>query len=136
MYDGRCSLHQRTGPATVTNIAAAIAQRGTICRRPTGCCAIFVRCMKDTGNCDAAFGTASYGGPLGFIAHTLATIPGDAYNLILWERSEWCCSNSFEIKWDGNVLLNRHDTITHDYVRYEFDNLVASSDSTVLRIGA
>jgi hypothetical protein len=71
---------------------------------------------------------------LGFIAQNLATDPGGVYNLTFWLASSQT-PNHFQVSWDGAVIFDSVDMPDFFYTLYEFDGLVASSDTTELKFG-
>jgi len=71
---------------------------------------------------------------LGFIAQNLATDPGGVYNLTFWlANSE--TPNRFQVSWDGAIIFDSVDMPDFFYTPFEFDGLVASTDTTEVKFG-
>lgn len=80
---------------------------------------------------------ALYTGPvtdLGFVSQNFATDPGGTYNLTFWLANSQA-PNRFQVSWDGGVIFDSVNMPDFFYTMYEFDGLVASTDSTELKFG-
>ncbi len=80
---------------------------------------------------------AVYTGPvdsLGYISQNLPTNPDGVYNLTFWLANN-STPNHFQASWDGVVIFDAADMPDFFYTQFEFDGLVASTDSTELKFG-
>ncbi len=68
------------------------------------------------------------------IQQNLATTPGGVYNLTFWLANSQT-PNHFQVSWDGTVIFDAVNMPDFPYTLQEFDNLVASTDSTELKFG-
>jgi hypothetical protein len=93
-------------------------------------------------NVDPHTGTyALYAGPettLGYISQTLATTPGQAYELSFWVYNpglfgEWQ-PNEVVVNWGGTAVSDQVNIPIEDYTEYRV-NVLASSTSTDLMVG-
>ncbi len=71
---------------------------------------------------------------LGYISQNLTTDPDGVYNLTFWLASSMT-PNRFQVSWNGVVIFDSVDMPDFGYMQFEFDGLVASTDSTELKFG-
>jgi hypothetical protein len=93
-----------------------------------------------SGNSAASLGPV---GSLGFLSQTLATTPGDRYNLSFFLQSDGFTPNQFQVAWNGSVILNLTNLPAFGYTEAHFLditdgaflNLLATSPTTPLVFG-
>ena len=89
-----------------------------------------VSTLAHSGTYAAFFGPV---GSTGGIFQTLATIPGETYQIDFWLTNRDGSPNSFEFNWDGGAPeLSLLNFASAPYTSYSYD-LAASSTSTDLR---
>src|SRR5262249_24292785 len=102
--------------------------------------------LSYTGVDDVSSHSGSFGaflGPihdLGFMAQMLSTTPGETYKLTFWLANagggvDGGLSNHFQVYWNGSLIFDGIDLPDFPYTQYEFNDLVATSASTELKIG-
>ena len=81
--------------------------------------------------------SAFYGGALeslGLLSHSIATLPGETYQLSLWLLSDGFLPNQFQVLVDGVLALSLTDVLVSPYVPIRL-SFVASNSSTALDFG-
>jgi hypothetical protein len=94
----------------------------------------------DTNPADAQSGSHSFAGgaigDLGFISQTLATTPGNRYNIHLWlaNLSGFADGTAIQVLWGGSPVYAASDILGFGYNQIIIDPM-ATSATTVLSIG-
>lgn len=77
-------------------------------------------------------------GRTAYIAQTLNTVAGSSYNLSLWVGENGGPNSEMAIYWNGtlvaDVLNPANNTLPGQWIQFNYKNLVASGNSTVLEI--
>ena len=95
----------------------------------------FVDGFPHSGSFAAWFGPT---GSLGFLSQTLATVPGDTYELRYWLQHDPFGSgtpNAVQVFWDGSPIRDDVDVGAFQYTEFVVSNLVATGASTNLTFG-
>ncbi len=95
----------------------------------------FVDGLPHSGNFAASFGPTD---TLGFISQTLATVPGEQYELRYWLQHNPFgdgIPNAVQVSWGGSVILDQTNVGTFLYTESVFSNLVPTGASTELKFG-
>jgi hypothetical protein len=71
---------------------------------------------------------------LGYISQTLATIPGQMYQITYWLANGVGTPNAFRVMWDGTVLDSFTDAEPFDWTYSSF-NAIATGSSTTIQFG-
>jgi hypothetical protein len=80
-------------------------------------------------------------GSLGFLSQTLATTPGQRYDLSFFLQSDGLISNQFQVFWNGSLIFEAVNLAAFDYIDFNsllpdrFQNLLATSVTTPLVFG-
>ena len=74
-------------------------------------------------------------GSLGFLSQTLATTPGQGYDLRYFLQSDGGTPNQFQVSWNGSVISNQSNLAAFGYTEFDFLNLLATSPTTPLVFG-
>jgi hypothetical protein len=74
-------------------------------------------------------------GSLGFLSQTLATTPGQTYDLGFFLQSDGGTPNQFQVSWNGSVISNQSNLPASGYTERDFLNLLATSPTTPLVFG-
>ena len=74
-------------------------------------------------------------GSLGFLSQTLATTPGQTYNLGFFLQSDGGTPNQFQVAWNGSVISDQSNLPAFGYTERDFLNLLATSPTTPLVFG-
>jgi hypothetical protein len=77
-------------------------------------------------------------GSRGFLSQTLATVPGETYELQYWLQHDPFGAgtpNVFQISWGGSFITNQMDVGTFLYTDFVFSDLIPTGTSTELAFG-
>jgi hypothetical protein len=80
-------------------------------------------------------------GSLGFLSQTLATTPGQRYDLSFFLESDGATPNQFQVFWNGSLIFDALNLTAFDYIDFNsllpdrFQNLLATSVTTPLVFG-
>ena len=88
--------------------------------------------MPHSGSFSAFLGPV---GSLGFLSQTLATTPGQGYDLSFFLQSDGGTPNQFQVSWNGSVISNQSNLAAFGYTEFDFLNLLATSPTTPLVFG-
>jgi hypothetical protein len=88
--------------------------------------------LPHTGSFSAFLGPI---GSLGFLSQTLATIPGQTYNLGFFLQNDGLTPNEFRVTWNGSVISDQVNLPAFGYTERDFLNLLATSPTTPLEFG-
>ena len=75
------------------------------------------------------------GTELGFLSQTLATTPGETYQLEYWLSNLSSANNAFQVSWNGTILTSLADADAFDFTPFTFSGLTATGSSTTLSFG-
>jgi hypothetical protein len=91
----------------------------------------------DTGLPHSGSFSASLGpvGSLGFLSQTLATTPGQRYDLSFFLASDGQTPNQFQVSWNGTVERDQSNLNAFTFREFDFLNLLATSTTTPLVFG-
>jgi hypothetical protein len=84
-----------------------------------------------SGNYGAELGPM---GSLGYLSQTLNTIPGLAYKISYWMRSDGGTPNQFSATWGGTTMYNQTNIAAQSYTNYQFIE-TATTSTTTLQFG-
>jgi hypothetical protein len=88
---------------------------------------------RRSGSFGGRFGPV--GNELGFLSQTLATTPGETYQLDYWLRNLSSSNNEFQVSWNGTILTSLTDANAFDFTLFTFSGLAATGTSTTLSFG-